>query len=129
MWRVAIYAREAPGRANRVSLDRQVQRLAAEIARQPEWCHVATYADQSLGRCRTRPGLRQLLVDASFHFDLVAVEGSGRISPNRRDFDDVVNHLRTAGTGFMVLRPAGGQRLARKVANFVLADLIGEALH
>jgi hypothetical protein len=57
MWRVAIYAREAPGRANRTRLDRQVAGLAARVARQADWQHVATYADQrELGALLTRLG-------------------------------------------------------------------------
>lgn len=105
-----------------------MQRLAAEIARYPQWRHVASYADQSLGRCPARPGLCRLLTDASLHFDLVAIDGYGRLSPNRRYVNDVVNHLRAVGTGLVVLRPPAGHRLARTVANLVLADLIGEAL-
>ena len=34
MWRVAIYAREAPGRAGRRRLDRQLGQLAAQLTRQ-----------------------------------------------------------------------------------------------
>jgi hypothetical protein len=46
MRRVAIYARETTGRVGRARLDRQVGQLAAQVARQPDWNHVATYADQ-----------------------------------------------------------------------------------
>lgn len=62
MWRVAVYAREAPGRAGRKRLERQVAILAAQVARQPSWLHAATYADQGAGPAR--PGLTRLLEDA-----------------------------------------------------------------
>ncbi|MHB1865625.1 MAG: recombinase family protein [Candidatus Saccharimonadales bacterium] len=97
MWRVAIYGREAPGRAGRARLDRQVTNLAAHIARQPGWQHVATYGDQGFGL--GRPGLSRLLAEA----------------PGG------------AGVRVVVLRPSPGRRLARMVANLALADMIGEA--
>lgn len=127
MWRIAVYAREAPGRHGRANLDRQVDRLATEIARQPGWHHVAVYADQSLGRCSTRQGLCRLLADAPGHFDVVVVDGYGRISPNRRELTTVIGHLNAAGVRTVVLRPPAGHRLVKAVANFALADLIGEA--
>ena len=72
MWRVAIYAREAPGRAGQARLDRQVASLAAQVARQPGWCHVATYADQGAGA--VRPGLSRMLADAPSYFDLMVAD-------------------------------------------------------
>jgi hypothetical protein len=45
MWRVAIYGHEAPGGRCRARLDRQVLALTSHVARQSDWCHVATYAD------------------------------------------------------------------------------------
>jgi hypothetical protein len=42
MWRVAVYARETPGRRGRPRLAQQVARLAIQVASQPGWCHVAT---------------------------------------------------------------------------------------
>ncbi|MGH9057231.1 MAG: recombinase family protein, partial [Acidimicrobiales bacterium] len=80
MWRVAIYAREVPGCTGRARLDRQVAALAAQVARQPDWCHVATYTDQGLGPGGVRPGLSRLLAEASGRIDVVVVDGHGRLS-------------------------------------------------
>lgn len=124
MWRVAIYAREAPGRAGRARLDRQVASLAAHVARQPGWRHVATYADQGAAG---RPGLSRLMADAPSHFDMVAVDSYGRLSPDRRQLQALLAQLGGAGVRVIVLRPAAGRRLARMVANLALADLVGEA--
>ena len=125
MWRVAIYAREAPGRAGRARLDRQVAGLAAQVARQPGWCHVATYADQGPGAAR--PGQSRMLADARSYFDLVVVEGYGRPSPDHRELQALLAQLGGAGVPVVVLRPAAGRRFARLVANLALADLVGEA--
>lgn len=128
MWRVAIYAREAPGRSGRARLERQVGRLVAQAARQPGWHHVATYADQSSGGWWVRPGLSRLLADAPVYFDVVVVDGHGRLSPNRRELRVILDHLRAAGVTTIVLRPTAGRRFAKAVANFALADVLGEAL-
>lgn len=125
MWRVAIYGREAPGRAGRARLDRQVGSLAAQVARQPDWWHVATYGDQDLRA--GRPGLSRLLAEAPGRIDLVAVDGYGRLSPNRRELEAVLAQLGGAGVRVVVMRPSTGRRFARLVANLALADLIGEA--
>ena len=121
--RAAIYAREAPGRAGRARLDRQVAGLAARVARRPDWWHVATYADQDA----SRPGLSQLLADAPSHLDLVVIEGYGRLSSDRTELAALLAQLGGAGVRVVVLRPAAGRRLARLVANLALADLVGEA--
>jgi Protein of unknown function (DUF3224) len=71
----AIYAREQPGRAGDARLDRQVGRIAAQVARQADWQHVAIHADQSIGGHRL--GLRRLLVEAPERIDLVAVYDYG----------------------------------------------------
>jgi len=55
MWRVAIYTREAPGRADRHRLGRQVAGLADLVARQPAWQHVATYGDLEGGPAAPGP--------------------------------------------------------------------------
>ena len=55
MWQTAIYAREPSGHVGRSRLERQVAGLAAGVARQPGWRHVATYVDQAPRRDRTRP--------------------------------------------------------------------------
>ena len=128
MWRVAIYAREAPGRAGRRRLDRQVGQLAAQLARQPDWRHVATYTDQCVGVRGVRPGLGRLLADAPAYFDVVVVDGYGRISPNRHELGAILGHLNSAGVTTVVLRPSAGRRFAKMVANLALADLIDEAL-
>jgi len=129
MWRVAIYAREAPGRSGRARLDRQASRLVAQAARQPGWHHVdATYADQSSGSWCVRPGLSRLLADAPVYFDMVVVDGYARLSPNRRELSVILDHLTAAGVTTIVLRPSARRRLVKHVANVALADLIGEAL-
>lgn len=128
MLRVAIYARQAPGRQGRKTLERQIARLATHVTRRPGWCHVATYADQSLARPSERPGLCRLLADAPWIFDAVAVEGYGQLSPNRRDLDWVLGQFAAAGVQTVILGPTAGRRLAKLVANLAMADLIGEAL-
>lgn len=125
MWRVAIYGREAPGRAGRARLDRQVGSLAAQVARRPDCWHVATYGDQDLGIAR--PGLSRLLAEAPGRIDLVAVDGYGRLSPNRQELNALLAQLGGAGVRVVVLRPSGGRRFARMVANLALADIVGEA--
>lgn len=119
MWRVGIYAKEAPGRAGRARLDRQVAGLALQVARQPGWRHVATYADQEAAR----PGLSRLLADAPWHLDLVVVDSYGRLSTDRQELAGLLAQL----GGVVVLQPGVGRRFARLVANLALADLVGEA--
>lgn len=121
MWRVAIYAREAPGRAGQARLDRQVASLAAQVARQQGWCHVVTYADQGAGA--VRPGLSRLLADAPSYFDLVVADGYGRLSANHRELQALLAQLGGARVQVVVLRPAAGRRFGRLVANLALADL------
>lgn len=128
MWRVAIYAREAPGRAGRARLDRQVGHLATRIARQPSWRLVATYVDLLAGVRGNRPGLSRMLGDAPAYFDVVVLDSYGRLSPNRRELATILGHLAAAGVTTVVLRPTTGRRFAKAVANLVLADLIGESL-
>lgn len=127
MWKVAIYAHDTPGRQARARLDRQVAALAAQVARQHAWQHVATYADQ--GAEGLRPGLARLLADAPGHLDLVAVEGYGRLAPDRHTLDAILAQLGGAGVSVVVLRPATGRRLAQLVANLALCDLVSEGLH
>ena len=124
MRRTAIYAREAPGHAGRRRLERQAARLGAQVARQPGWRHVATYADQA--QSGTGPGLARLLADAPDHFDLVVVDGYA-LSANRHELAAILDRLRWAGVGVVVLRPSRARRLAKLVANLALADLVGEA--
>ena len=126
MWRVAIYAREAPGRVGRVRLERQVTGLCAQIARWPDWSHVATYADQA-GLGGVLPGLSRLVAEAPGWVDLVVVDGYGRLSPNRREQSALLAQLGRSGVRVVVLRPSAGRRLARMVANLALADMIGDA--
>jgi DNA invertase Pin-like site-specific DNA recombinase len=125
MRRVAIYGREAPGRAGRARLDRQVASLAAQVTRQPDWQHVATYGDQGLDV--GRPGLSRLLAEAPGRIDLLAVDGYGRLSANRHELAAILDRLRWAGVAVVVLRPSRARRLAKLAANLALADLIGEA--
>jgi len=125
VWRVAIYAREAPGRAGRVRLDRQVAGLAAQVARQAGWCHVVTYADQGAGA--VRPGMSRRLADAPCRIDVIAVDSYGRLSANRWELDALLSQLGGAGVWVVALRPTAARRVARLVANLALADLVGEA--
>ena len=125
MWRVAIYAREAPGRAGRNRLNRQVAGLAMQVARQRGWQHVATYGDQDFGV--DRPGLSRLLAEAPGRIDLLVVDGYGRLSPNRQELNAVLAQLGGAGVRVVVLRPSTGRRFARMAANLALADVIASA--
>jgi DNA invertase Pin-like site-specific DNA recombinase len=127
MRRVAIYAREVPGRAGRSRLDRQVAGLVARVAAQVDWLHVATYADESLGP--DRPGLSRLFAEAPGRFDVVAVDGYRRLSANPQELGALVGHLNALGVRTVVLRPSTGRRFAKLVANLALADLIGQAVH
>ena len=128
MWRVAIYARQVPGRAGRGALDQQTRQLAVQVGQRPEWRYVAIYADQCpVGRV-PRPGLSRLLVEAPAYFDVLVVDGYGQLSPNRRELSVILRQLAAAGVTTVVLPPSAGRRLARAVANFALADTIGEAL-
>jgi len=124
MWRTAIYARETTGGGRR-ALERQVATLVAQVARQAGWHHVATYVDQAPGGAG--PGFARLLADAPGHFDLVVVDGYGRLSANRHELAVILDRLRWVGAGVVVLRPSRGHRLAKLVANLALADLVGEA--
>ena len=126
MWRAGIYAHDTSGRSGRARLDCQVAALAAQVARQPGWRHVATYADH--GVSSFRPGLTRLLADAPGHLDLVAVDSYGRLAPDRRTLDAILAQLGGAGVSVVALRPATGRRLARLVANLALCDLVGETL-
>lgn len=127
MWRVAIYAHDTPGRQAPARLERQVAALAAQVARQPGWQHVATYADQGAGGFR--PGLARLLADAPGHLDLVAVDDYGRLASDRNILGAILAQLGGAGVSVVVLRPAPGRRLARLVANLALCDMVAEGLH
>ena len=127
MWRVAIYGREAPGRAGRARLHRQMTRLCTQVGRRPDWCHVATYADEASGTGGMRPGLTRLVAEAPGRVDLVVVDGYGRLSPNRREQNALLARLGGAGVRVVVLAPSTGRRLARMVANLALADMVGEA--
>lgn len=128
MWRVAIYGRGAPGRAGRSRLDRQVAGLSAQVAHRPGWLHVATHGDLDLGPAAVRPGLARLLAGSPAWIDVVVVDGYGRLSTNRHELGVLLAHLGAVGVQMVVLRPSGGRRLARLVANLALADVIGTAV-
>jgi hypothetical protein len=125
MSRVAIYGREAPGRAGRGRLDRQVNALVAQVTRQPGWQHVATYGDRDVGV--GRPGLSRLLAEAPGRVDLLVVDGYGRLSPNRQELNALLAQLGSAGVRVVVLRPSTGRRFARMAANLALANVIATA--
>jgi hypothetical protein len=69
-----------------------------------------------------------MLADAPSYFDLVVVEGYGRLSPDHRELQALLAQLGGAGMRVVVLRPAAARRLARMLANLTLADLVGEAV-
>ncbi len=123
MWRVAIYARETAGQRR---LERQIGGLAAKMCRQPSWRHVATYADLSTGD--SQPGLARLLADAPGCFDVVVVDSYARLAASDHQLASVLDQLRWAGVGVVVLGPSTRHRFAKAVANLALADLIGSAL-
>jgi DNA invertase Pin-like site-specific DNA recombinase len=125
VWRVAIYAREGPGRAGRNRLNRQFAGLATQVVRQRGWRHVATYGDQDFGV--GRPGLSRLLTEVPGRIDLVAVDGYGRLSSNRHEQNALLAQLGGAGVRVVALRPSTGRRPARMVANLALADVIASA--
>ena len=58
----------------------------------------------------------------------VVVDAYGRLTPNRRELSVILDHLRAAGVTTIVPRPTAGRRFTKAVANFALADLLGEAL-
>ncbi len=123
MWRVALYAHETPGRRGRARLEQQVARLAVSVARRPGWCHVATYVDQSWGG-GWRPGRSGLLAAAPGHYDVVAVDGYRRLSPDRHQRTVVLAHLQAAGVATVVLGPSAAGRLVTLAADLALVDLI-----
>ena len=128
MARIALYAHEEPARGDTARLDRQVRRLAAHAARRPGCWPVATYADRWPSRRPDRPGLARLLSDAGFGaFDLVAVDGLGRLTADRATREALLSRLASFGVQVVDLRPSGARRLAAVVADLALADLIGEA--
>ena len=90
--------------------------------------HVATYADQSPGGRGPQPGLSRLLVEAPASFGVLVVDGYGQLSSNRRDLSVIMGQLAASGVTTVVLPPSKRRRLARAMANFALADMIGEAL-
>ena len=74
-----------------------------------------------------RPERSRFVADAPSSLGLVVVAGYGRLSPDPRGLAGLLAQLGGAGVRVVVLRPAAGRRLARFVADFALADLIGEA--
>jgi DNA invertase Pin-like site-specific DNA recombinase len=127
MWRVAVYGHEAPGDRCRARLDRQVLALASHVARQSDWCHVATYADIWPGARYDRPGLLRLVGDAGPVFDLVVIEDYQRLARRRRDQQQITQHLAAARAAVTVLRSPVGRRLAATLLNVALADLVCES--
>jgi DNA invertase Pin-like site-specific DNA recombinase len=128
MTRVALYALEEPGRDDVARLDRQVRRLAAQVARRPGWWPAATYADRWPSARTDRPGLARLLADVGFgSFDLVALDGIARLAPDRSTREALLSRLASVGVGVVDLRSSGARRFAAVVADLALADLIGEA--
>ena len=128
MARIALYAHEEPGRGDMARLDRQVRRLAAHVVRRSGWWPVATYADRGRPGAPTGPDWARLLAGAGFGaFELVAVDGLARLSPDRATREALLSRLASFGVQVVDLRPSGARRLAAVVADLALADLIGEA--
>lgn len=128
MARVALYAHEEPRPGDFARLDRQVGRLATQMARRPGWWPVVIFADRWPASRPDRPGLARLLADAGCGvFDIVAVDGLARLSPDRATREALLSRLATLGVQVVDLRPSGARRLAAVVADLALADLIGEA--
>lgn len=125
--RAAVYARETPGRRAQIRLDQRVGRLAGALSRL-DACHVATYAECSLGRPWARPGLCRLVAEATWAFDLVVVDDYAQLTADRGDLRMLLGQLARVGVQVAVVEPAAGRRAARLVANLILADLVGEAL-
>jgi len=96
--------------------------ITGALAAITTWAH-----DSSLPRRIARPSFNKLASDAPVSFDVVVVDGYGRLSPNRRELRVILEHLRAAGVTTIVLRPTAGRRFAKAVANFALADVLGEA--
>ncbi len=127
MWRVAIYGHEEPGGRCRARLDRQVLALTSHVARQSDWCHLATYADIWPSARNDRPGLLRLVGDAGPVFDLVVVEGYQRLALRRRDQRQITQQLAAARAALMVPSSPIGRRIAATVLNVALADLVCES--
>ena len=106
MWRVAIYARETPGRAGRARLDRQVAALAAQVARQPGWQHVATYGDQDFGV--GRPGLSRLLAEAPGASTLLLSTGTAACPRTARSWMRCWPSWAAPGSGWWSCDPRRG---------------------
>ena len=127
MWRVAVYAHEAPGRRAQALLDRQVAHLATGVARRPGWWHVATYAEESF-TVGWRPGLARLLADAPGRLDIIAVDAHRRLSVDRGERDAILAQLAMAGVTTVALGPSATRRLVALAAEVALVDLIDDVL-
>ena len=124
----SCYLRPRSHRSSRAGQTGPTGRPACRVAREPDWLHIATYTDQCTGVRGERQGLRRLLADAPTCFDVVVVDGYGQLSQNRRELHAILDRLTAAGVATILLRPSAGRRFAKAVANFALADLIGQAL-
>lgn len=125
--RAALYVREGPGRRAAEHLERHAQWVVSGLARLDAQ-HVATYADCSLARPWQRPGLRRLLADAPWAFDLVVVDGYAQLAARRTDLRALSSQLADMGVGVVVVETSPGRRAARFAGNFALADLVASAL-
>lgn len=127
--RVAIYAFEPAGRGDLRRLDGQVRRLADRVAARPGRWAVATYADRGRSELFARPGLSRLLCDSAYRaFDVVVIDSALRLGWDAPARHELVGRLAASGVRVEVI---GGSRLGRvtgRVADLVLADLIGEAV-
>ena len=113
MWRVAIYGREAPGRAGRAGW------IGRWLPWRPRWpASLAGGTWRPTGtRTAARPtGLSRLLAEAPGRIDLLVVDGYGRLSPNHRSWVRCWPSWGRRGPGRgaaslggPAVRPAGGE--------------------
>lgn len=118
MARVALYAHEESRPGDLARLDRQVRRLATQGARRPGWGPVVTFADRWPSGRTDRPGLPGSSPDAGYGaFDLVAIDGLARLTPDRATREALLSRLTTFGVQVVDLHPSAARRLAAVVAD------------
>ncbi|HXY27723.1 MAG TPA: recombinase family protein [Acidimicrobiales bacterium] len=100
--RVATYTRISTDEAHQpYSLDAQDQRLAAYIASQAGWEHVARFSDQLSGASTERSGLRAALgAAAAGSFEVLVVYRIDRLARSVRGLAQIIEDLDAAGVAF-----------------------------
>ncbi len=99
MIRVATYTRTAPGEGRPAAkLARRQARLAAAVRSWPRCVHIGAYADCGPIPPLGRPGLAQLMADASAAcFDVVVAEHLERLCPRSSGLRAVVDQFAAFG--------------------------------